>query len=65
MVHGTEKVGDIKQSDIETMFNTNVLGLIQLTQLIVTGKLLPLFSSCVCSQLQSQASRLRTRDSEF
>lgn len=32
MVFGNEKVGEIHQSDIETMFNTNVLGLIALTQ---------------------------------
>lgn len=35
MVHGTEKVGEINSSDVEIMFNTNVLGLIALTQSIV------------------------------
>uniref|UniRef100_A0A060TJV8 ARAD1D49874p n=1 Tax=Blastobotrys adeninivorans TaxID=409370 RepID=A0A060TJV8_BLAAD len=35
MVHGVEKVGEIKSSDVEVMFNTNVLGLIALTQSIV------------------------------
>lgn len=34
-VRGVEKVGDIAQQDIETMFNTNVLGLIALTQVVV------------------------------
>ena len=37
MVHGVERVGEIAQSDIEVMFNTNVLGLIALTQAIVVG----------------------------
>lgn len=37
MVFGTEQIGDIAQSDIEVMFNTNVLGLIALTQAIVPG----------------------------
>lgn len=32
MVHGVEKVGEINQADIEQMFNTNVLGMIALTQ---------------------------------
>lgn len=32
MVLGRESIGDIAQPDIETMFNTNVLGLIALTQ---------------------------------
>ncbi len=37
MVHGSEKIGDIAQSDIDIMFNTNVLGLIAITQAIVPG----------------------------
>lgn len=37
MVFGTEKVGDILQSDLDTMFMTNVLGLITLTQAVVPG----------------------------
>lgn len=35
MVHGVEKVGEIKQSDIDIMFHTNVLGLIALTQAVI------------------------------
>ncbi|KAG5373309.1 NADP-dependent 3-hydroxy acid dehydrogenase [Yarrowia sp. C11] len=35
MVHGTEKIGSINQSDIEIMFHTNVLGLISVTQQFV------------------------------
>ncbi|KAK9484858.1 hypothetical protein V1527DRAFT_468833 [Lipomyces starkeyi] len=38
MVHGVDQVGSIAQSDIDIMFQTNVFGLIALTQ-----KLLPLF----------------------
>ncbi|KAK9256495.1 hypothetical protein V1507DRAFT_449698 [Lipomyces tetrasporus] len=38
MVHGVDQVGTIAQSDIDIMFQTNVFGLIALTQ-----KLLPLF----------------------
>ncbi|KAI0031838.1 NAD-P-binding protein [Vararia minispora EC-137] len=34
-VKGVERVGDIASEDIETMFATNVLGLISLTQLLV------------------------------
>ncbi|VDB82966.1 unnamed protein product [Peniophora sp. CBMAI 1063] len=34
-VKGVERVGDIADEDIEAMFQTNVLGLISLTQLIV------------------------------
>jgi len=33
--HGTDRVGDIQDKDIDTMFNTNVLGLISLTQLLM------------------------------
>ncbi|KAK9380881.1 uncharacterized protein V2V93DRAFT_369809 [Kockiozyma suomiensis] len=40
MVHGTEQVGEILQSDIDIMFQTNVFGLIALTQ-----KLLPIFKA--------------------
>lgn len=35
LVLGIEKIGDISQADIDTMFNTNVLGLIALTQTFV------------------------------
>ena len=35
--HGTDLVGDIQDEDIDTMFATNVLGLISLTQLLVKG----------------------------
>ncbi|GAA5850369.1 hypothetical protein JCM8547_001849 [Rhodosporidiobolus lusitaniae] len=35
LVYGTDKVGDIDDQELETMFNTNVLGLIHLTQLFV------------------------------
>jgi len=34
-VHGVERVGDIADADIESMFATNVLGLISVTQLFV------------------------------
>ncbi|KAM0753004.1 NAD(P)-binding protein [Meredithblackwellia eburnea MCA 4105] len=37
MVLGREQVGDIKESDVDTMFETNVLGLITLTQIFVTA----------------------------
>lgn len=37
MVFGTEQVGQILPSDMLTMFNTNVLGLITLTQSILPG----------------------------
>ncbi|WVQ77973.1 hypothetical protein IAT38_000054 [Cryptococcus sp. DSM 104549] len=35
MVKGKETVGDIADADIEVMFNTNVIGLIHLTQIFV------------------------------
>jgi len=35
LVKGVEKVGDIAQEDIETVINTNVMGLIGLTQIFV------------------------------
>ncbi|KAL8279224.1 hypothetical protein RQP46_008480 [Phenoliferia psychrophenolica] len=35
MVLGKEQVGDISESDVVTMFNTNVIGLISLTQIFV------------------------------
>jgi 3-hydroxy acid dehydrogenase/malonic semialdehyde reductase len=35
--HGTDRVGDIQDRDIDTMFATNVFGLISLTQLLVKG----------------------------
>lgn len=35
MVHGIDRVGSIDQQDIEIMFNTNVLGLIALTQAVI------------------------------
>lgn len=41
MVLGTEKVGDIGEQDIETMFETNVLGLIAITQHFVRGGSVP------------------------
>lgn len=37
MVFGNDKVGEISQNDMEAMFFTNVLGLINLTQAIVPG----------------------------
>jgi len=33
--HGIDRVGDIQDRDIDTMFATNVLGLISLTQLLI------------------------------
>lgn len=38
MVLGTEQVGSISEDDITTMFETNVLGLISLTQFFVNGQ---------------------------
>ncbi|KAH8924270.1 NAD-binding protein [Atractiella rhizophila] len=35
LVFGVEKVGEVTDSDVETMFNINVLGLIHITQLFV------------------------------
>ncbi|KDE09354.1 short-chain dehydrogenase [Microbotryum lychnidis-dioicae p1A1 Lamole] len=35
LVHGTEKIGDILDDDIDTMIDTNVRGLITLTQIMV------------------------------
>ncbi|GAA5889312.1 hypothetical protein JCM16303_000174 [Sporobolomyces ruberrimus] len=35
LVYGTDKVGEIDDQEIDTMFNTNVIGLISLTQIIV------------------------------
>ncbi|GAA6001305.1 hypothetical protein JCM10207_006600 [Rhodosporidiobolus poonsookiae] len=35
LVFGTDKVGDIDDNELEIMFNTNVLGLIHLTQIFV------------------------------
>ncbi|GAA5925424.1 uncharacterized protein JCM15063_005023 [Sporobolomyces koalae] len=35
LVYGTDKVGEIDDTEIDTMFNTNVIGLISLTQIIV------------------------------
>ncbi|KAK9365274.1 hypothetical protein V1509DRAFT_633678 [Lipomyces kononenkoae] len=40
MVHGVDQVGSIAQSDIDIMFQTNVFGLIALTQ-----KLMPIFKA--------------------
>ncbi|KAK4702212.1 hypothetical protein P7C70_g4009, partial [Phenoliferia sp. Uapishka_3] len=37
MVFGKEQVGDIAEADVEAMFNTNVIGLITLTQIFVRG----------------------------
>lgn len=42
LVFGKEEVGAISESDIDTMFQTNVLGLITITQLFVNGTLTPL-----------------------
>lgn len=36
-VLGVEKVGEISEADIEAMFNTNVFGLIAVTQLLIKG----------------------------
>jgi 3-hydroxy acid dehydrogenase/malonic semialdehyde reductase len=36
-VHGREHVGSIADADIEGMFQTNVIGLISITQLFVRG----------------------------
>ena len=36
-VLGVERVGAIKEDDIEGMFNLNVLGLISMTQLLING----------------------------
>jgi NADP-dependent 3-hydroxy acid dehydrogenase YdfG len=38
-VLGVERVGDIADADIDAMFNTNVLGLISMTQLVIKGSL--------------------------
>ncbi|GAA5948169.1 hypothetical protein JCM3765_007141 [Sporobolomyces pararoseus] len=35
LVYGTDKIGEINDQEIDTMFNTNVIGLISLTQIIV------------------------------
>jgi len=35
--HGVDRVGDIQDKDIDTMFATNVFGLISLTQLLIKG----------------------------
>lgn len=35
MVRGREQIGDISDADIDVMFNTNVIGLIHLTQIFV------------------------------
>lgn len=39
-VLGVDRVGDIAETDVEAMFNTNVLGLISVTQLLVKGMLM-------------------------
>ena len=36
-VLGTERVGQISSGDIEGMFNTNVFGLINVTQTFING----------------------------
>lgn len=36
-VLGTERVGQIASADIEGMFNTNVFGLINMTQAFING----------------------------
>jgi 3-hydroxy acid dehydrogenase/malonic semialdehyde reductase len=38
-VIGMEKVGEIADADIESMFATNVFGLISITQLLIQGNL--------------------------
>lgn len=38
-VLGIDRVGAISDSDVESMFNTNVLGLISVTQLFVKGEM--------------------------
>lgn len=38
MVLGTDHVGQIAEEDVEQMFDTNVLGLISLTQLFVNSE---------------------------
>jgi len=45
MVLGTEQVGQIAEDDVQTMFDTNVLGLISLTQIFVNGELCASFLS--------------------
>ncbi|GAA5996167.1 hypothetical protein JCM5350_000488 [Sporobolomyces pararoseus] len=35
LVYGTDKIGEINDQEIDTMFNTNVIGLISLTQIMV------------------------------
>lgn len=39
-VLGTERVGQISSDDMEGMFNTNVFGLINMTQAFINGTLL-------------------------
>lgn len=39
LVYGREQVGDIDEDEIDTMINTNVVGLISLTQIFVKGAL--------------------------
>lgn len=41
-VLGVERVGDISSADIESMFATNVFGLIAITQLVVKGDCKPI-----------------------
>lgn len=36
-VLGVERVGTIKPEDVESMFSTNVFGLISMTQLLIKG----------------------------
>jgi 3-hydroxy acid dehydrogenase / malonic semialdehyde reductase len=37
-VLGVDRVGSIKETEIDAMFATNVTGLIDMTQLLVKGK---------------------------
>lgn len=37
-VLGVERVGAIKDEEIESMFQTNVFGLISMTQLLIKGQ---------------------------
>lgn len=42
-VLGMDHVGDLKESEVEAMFATNVFGLISVTQLLIKGELTFLF----------------------
>jgi 3-hydroxy acid dehydrogenase / malonic semialdehyde reductase len=38
LVHGVDQVGEINEDDIDVMLETNVRGLIRLTQIVVKGE---------------------------